>query len=237
MAAGLAVFGAGSPARAGGRAPPVPGRAPVQPVAPPARGRPATVVREPVRGGQQINADGDLIVMATGQRRGRARRRRQHPRLRRAARPGVRRHRGRRGRHGVLRPARGRAAVGGRRAPGRRGDRPQALASTCPRRAGARAAGDPHAALSPRVAGGCSAREEEIELAKVIVVTSGKGGVGKTTSAAALATGLALHGQEDRGDRLRRRPAQPRPDHGLRAPGRVRLHQRDQRRHPPAARR
>jgi septum site-determining protein MinD len=32
-------------------------------------------------------------------------------------------------------------------------------------------------------------------LSKVIVVTSGKGGVGKTTSAAAIATGLALRGQ------------------------------------------
>jgi septum site-determining protein MinD len=33
-------------------------------------------------------------------------------------------------------------------------------------------------------------------LAKVIVVTSGKGGVGKTTSAAAIATGLALQGKK-----------------------------------------
>jgi septum site-determining protein MinD len=33
-------------------------------------------------------------------------------------------------------------------------------------------------------------------LAKIIVVTSGKGGVGKTTSAAAIATGLALRGQK-----------------------------------------
>jgi len=33
-------------------------------------------------------------------------------------------------------------------------------------------------------------------LAKIIVVTSGKGGVGKTTSAAALATGLALRGKK-----------------------------------------
>ena len=33
-------------------------------------------------------------------------------------------------------------------------------------------------------------------MAKVIVVTSGKGGVGKTTSAAALATGLALLGKK-----------------------------------------
>ena len=33
-------------------------------------------------------------------------------------------------------------------------------------------------------------------LAKIIVVTSGKGGVGKTTSAAAIATGLAMRGQK-----------------------------------------
>src|SRR5690554_7672784 len=33
-------------------------------------------------------------------------------------------------------------------------------------------------------------------LAKIIVVTSGKGGVGKTTSAAAIATGLALRGNK-----------------------------------------
>lgn len=33
-------------------------------------------------------------------------------------------------------------------------------------------------------------------MAKIIVVTSGKGGVGKTTSAAAIATGLAMRGQK-----------------------------------------
>src|SRR6202049_1585726 len=33
-------------------------------------------------------------------------------------------------------------------------------------------------------------------LAKVIVLTSGKGGVGKTTSAAAIATGLAMRGKK-----------------------------------------
>jgi len=33
-------------------------------------------------------------------------------------------------------------------------------------------------------------------LAKIIVVTSGKGGVGKTTSAAAISTGLALRGKK-----------------------------------------
>lgn len=35
---------------------------------------------------------------------------------------------------------------------------------------------------------------EEIKLAKIIVVTSGKGGVGKTTSSAAIGTGLAMKG-------------------------------------------
>jgi septum site-determining protein MinD len=37
---------------------------------------------------------------------------------------------------------------------------------------------------------------EEGDLGKIIVVTSGKGGVGKTTSAAAIATGLALSGKK-----------------------------------------
>jgi septum site-determining protein MinD len=37
--------------------------------------------------------------------------------------------------------------------------------------------------------------EGEVYLAKVIVLTSGKGGVGKTTSAAAIAAGLALRGK------------------------------------------
>jgi septum site-determining protein MinC len=64
MAAGLAVFGTGSAPRAAAEAPAGPRPAVVAP-APPVRPRAATVVREPVRGGQQINADGDLIVMAT----------------------------------------------------------------------------------------------------------------------------------------------------------------------------
>ncbi|NRA24231.1 MAG: AAA family ATPase, partial [Oleispira sp.] len=33
-------------------------------------------------------------------------------------------------------------------------------------------------------------------MAKIIVVTSGKGGVGKTTTSAAIAAGLALKGQK-----------------------------------------
>ena len=38
--------------------------------------------------------------------------------------------------------------------------------------------------------------KEEFTLAKIIVVTSGKGGVGKTTSSAAIASGLALRGHK-----------------------------------------
>ena len=40
-----------------------------------------------------------------------------------------------------------------------------------------------------------SGEEGEVYLARVIVLTSGKGGVGKTTSAAAIAAGLALRGK------------------------------------------
>ena len=42
---------------------------------------------------------------------------------------------------------------------------------------------------------GFAGEKGEVYLAKVIVLTSGKGGVGKTTSAAAIATGLALRGK------------------------------------------
>ena len=69
MRAGLAVFGAGGSARApaeghagaGGAAAGSPSSSRA---APPARARPATVLREPVRGGQQITADGDLVVLS-----------------------------------------------------------------------------------------------------------------------------------------------------------------------------
>jgi septum site-determining protein MinD len=44
-------------------------------------------------------------------------------------------------------------------------------------------------------AGTLGGEEGEVYLAKVIVLTSGKGGVGKTTSAAAIAAGLALRGK------------------------------------------
>jgi septum site-determining protein MinD len=52
------------------------------------------------------------------------------------------------------------------------------------------------AAGPPRIAAwGLLGKKGEVCLAKVIVLTSGKGGVGKTTSAAAIASGLALRGK------------------------------------------
>ena len=68
-------------------------------------------------------------------------------------------------------------------------------------------------------------------MGKVVVVTSGKGGVGKTTSTAALGAALAQDRQEGRAHRFRRRPAQSRPGHGRRAARGVRPRQR----HPGAA--
>jgi septum site-determining protein MinC len=72
LAAGLAVFGAGSQAREPQPAEPPkqaarrPAAAAVAPVpALPPRRQPALVVREPVRGGQQIATDGDLVVLAS----------------------------------------------------------------------------------------------------------------------------------------------------------------------------
>src|ERR671913_1247002 len=41
-----------------------------------------------------------------------------------------------------------------------------------------------------------TSKSGEASLAKIIVVTSGKGGVGKTTSSAAFAAGLALRGHK-----------------------------------------
>ena len=38
--------------------------------------------------------------------------------------------------------------------------------------------------------------KEHVSMAKIIVVTSGKGGVGKTTTSASFATGLALRGHK-----------------------------------------
>ena len=92
------------------------------------------------------------------------------------------------------------------------------------RRAGGKPA--PGSAAKSAPVSGDRMQQGDASMAQVIVVTSGKGGVGKTTTSAAFATGLALRGQEDRGDRLRRGPAQPRPHHGLRAPRGVRLRQR-----------
>ena len=48
---------------------------------------------------------------------------------------------------------------------------------------------------SGRSTGRASREKWRTKLAKVIVMTSGKGGVGKTTSSAAFAAGLALKGQ------------------------------------------
>ncbi len=71
--AGLAVFGAGGVEQQQRGAPAVEAlpqrqqeaaQAPAAPPPPPARRGPALVVREPVRGGQQVTTDGDLVVLA-----------------------------------------------------------------------------------------------------------------------------------------------------------------------------
>ena len=43
-------------------------------------------------------------------------------------------------------------------------------------------------------------------MSEVIVITSGKGGVGKTTTSANVGTGLAVLGKKGRSDRYRYRP-------------------------------
>lgn len=63
MAAGLAVFGPGSAPRSVPETP-VRSGAPAAGIAPAAKAGPARVVNEPVRGGQQIVAAGDLVVTA-----------------------------------------------------------------------------------------------------------------------------------------------------------------------------
>ena len=63
-------------------------------------------------------------------------------------------------------------------------------------------------------------------MAKVLVVTSGKGGVGKTTIDGRARRGAGAKRAERRGRRFRRRPAQPRPRDGRRTPRGVRPHQR-----------
>ena len=45
-------------------------------------------------------------------------------------------------------------------------------------------------------------------MSEVMVITSGKGGVGKTTTTANIGTGLALAGLQRCADRHRHRPAQ-----------------------------
>lgn len=67
IAAGLAVFGAGKEtAEQATSAPSAATRAPTaaMPARAPSKRGPARVVREPVRGGQQITTDGDLVVLA-----------------------------------------------------------------------------------------------------------------------------------------------------------------------------
>lgn len=51
-------------------------------------------------------------------------------------------------------------------------------------------------------------------MAKIVVVTSGKGGVGKTTTSASFATGLALRGFKTVVIDFDVGFAQPRPHHG-----------------------
>ena len=60
-------------------------------------------------------------------------------------------------------------------------------------------------------------------MAKVLVVTSGKGGVGKTTSTAALGAALATAGKNVVLVDFDVRAAQPRSRHGGRAPRGLRL--------------
>ena len=61
LAAGLAVFGAGGQQRSASE--PAASR-PAAAAAPPSRAAPTRVVADPVRGGQQIVAEGDLVVLA-----------------------------------------------------------------------------------------------------------------------------------------------------------------------------
>ena len=222
---------AGAAARRAGRAAPAPAAAAPAPPAARAAGRraPAMLVTEPVRSGQRIYAQGaDLIVIGDGQCRGRGDRRRQHPRLRHAARP-------RGGRAPRTTPRRGSS-----RCTSTRNWSPSPASTRCARVWGTRRSAS---AVQVRLRGRADAvraaghearaaaawtgfRQGECAMAEVIVVTSGKGGVGKTTTSAAFATGLAQRGQEDGGDRLRRRAAQPRPHHGRRAARGVRHRQR-----------
>ena len=226
--------------RAGGRAAgPRPRAAPVAPWQPPRRAaaRPSVIARARARRPADRRPTATSIVTATGQRRGRARGR---PATSTSTAPCAA------APSPASRATRARMifcdqleaellSIAGR-APGQRGDRPEALAPARARRARARAAGDPRVVLSPRRAAWLApARGGEFGEGHRRHVGQGRGRQDHLRGRHRHRPGAAR--QEDRRDRLRRRPAQPRPDHGLRAPGRVRLHQRHQRRHPPATRR
>src|SRR5262249_33868099 len=114
-----------------------------------------------------------------------------HPRLGHAARPGHRRRLGRqRGAH-LRGAARGGAHQRRGALPGERLDRARLSRSGRAGGAHRRPPDDPEALKD-----GAGSRAKGGVLAHVIVVTSGKGGVGKTTTAAAFAAGLALKGNK-----------------------------------------
>ena len=191
---------------------------------------PALIIDKPLRSGQQVYArGGDLVVLAAGELWRRGDRRRQHPCLRAAARPRdrrrARRHRGAHLQH----------LHGGRswcRSPASTAPTEAALpADVLGKPAQVRLDGEKlvverwrlNASNRPTLGPSTSTApadhpEKDLHpMAKIIVVTSGKGGVGKTTTSASFAVRPRAARPQDRGDRLRRRPAQSRPDHGLRA--------------------
>src|SRR5687767_5487518 len=149
--------------------------------------------------------------MRDGRRRRRGHRRRFHPHLRRAARPRARR-RGRLRRRAHLLPrVPGRARrhrrdlQGARRHP----PRPARKARAGPARKRTIAdrgtgmstnetpvANDEDTVAGAPAAAASEARAGQKSVAEVIVVTSGKGGVGKTTTSASLACGLARRGHK-----------------------------------------
>ena len=160
------------------------------PADPPAREpapAPSLLVTEPVRSGQRIFADRGDLSCSPGQLGRRDHRRRQHPRLRHAARPRPRRRQRRpRGAHLLPQPRGG----------ARRHRRPLPRQRGHPRRRGQRVQAflEDERSRSPQVTPNQAG--EDHRLAKIIVVTSGKGGVGKTTTTAAIAAGLAMRGNK-----------------------------------------
>jgi septum formation inhibitor MinC/Mrp family chromosome partitioning ATPase len=90
------------------------------------------------------------------------------------------------------------------------------------------AAGALRAPGGPQTFPGDRDPEEDPNLARIIVITSGKGGVGKTTTIRRPGHGAGPAGPPHRRDRLRRGAAQPGPHHGVRAAGGLRLRQRHQ---------